>query len=451
MDIFTKFKTAIKIREVLVDNNVFQLHYRVTAILLVSCAALVASKQHFGDPIDCITRDDIPNKIMDTYCWIHATFTLPSACNKTVGIEVPHPCVDKFSHNGEQRIYHKYYQWVYFVLFFQAAFFYAPHFFWKTCEAKLLRNLTDELRDPLFLEEEKRDKALNVVKYLVRHKNMHQKYYYLFTLFELCNFLNVVGQIYVVDAFLGGTFTTYGLDVINYAQLEQDDRVDPMVKVFPRMTKCTFHRFGSSGDVQTHDALCILPLNIINEKIYIIMWFWFVFLAGVTGIWLIFRAFTFMKPGLRYRVLRRRASLTSRSCLARVVEESKPGDWFLLCMMCKNMDAQWFRFIIKNYSDRLAAAMADKKGRNPSSNGSGKFRGNRRAPQHLDTGRRPMLDDEDDDDDDLSDLERGSFGPGDSGEGHSGGGSASGRGGPRQSFDGVAVEAPPQLNRTSKA
>lgn len=88
MDIFSRFKKVVKIREVLVDNEVFQLHYRVTALLLLGCAALVASKQHFGDPIDCITRDDVPNKIMDTYCWIHATFTLPSACNKTVGVEV---------------------------------------------------------------------------------------------------------------------------------------------------------------------------------------------------------------------------------------------------------------------------------------------------------------------------------------------------------------------------
>jgi ABC-type phosphate/phosphonate transport system ATPase subunit len=32
------------------------------------------------------------------------------------------------------------------------------------------------------------------------------------------------------------------------------------------MTKCTFHKFGASGDIETHDALCILPLNIFNEK-----------------------------------------------------------------------------------------------------------------------------------------------------------------------------------------
>ena len=50
------------------------------------------------------------------------------------------------------------------------------------------------------------------------------------------------------------------------------------------MTKCTFHKFGASGTVETKDGLCILPLNIINEKIYVFLWLWFIFLAVVTGI-----------------------------------------------------------------------------------------------------------------------------------------------------------------------
>ena len=49
-----------------------------------------------------------------------------------------------------------------------------------------------------------------------------------------------------------------------------------MIYIFPRMTKCTFHKFGASGEVEKHDALCILPLNIVNEKIYIFIWFWWV-------------------------------------------------------------------------------------------------------------------------------------------------------------------------------
>ena len=50
------------------------------------------------------------------------------------------------------------------------------------------------------------------------------------------------------------------------------------------MTKCTFHKYGASGTVQTIDGLCILPLNIINEKIYVFIWFWFIFLAIISAI-----------------------------------------------------------------------------------------------------------------------------------------------------------------------
>jgi hypothetical protein len=50
------------------------------------------------------------------------------------------------------------------------------------------------------------------------------------------------------------------------------------------MTKCEFHKFGSSGTVQKFDALCVLPLNIINEKIYVFLWFWFVIVSIITGI-----------------------------------------------------------------------------------------------------------------------------------------------------------------------
>ena len=50
------------------------------------------------------------------------------------------------------------------------------------------------------------------------------------------------------------------------------------------MTKCEFHKFGSSGTVEKLDALCVLPLNIINEKIYVFLWFWFIIVAIVTAI-----------------------------------------------------------------------------------------------------------------------------------------------------------------------
>lgn len=216
------------------------------------------------------------------------------------------------------------------------------------------------MRDPLFKisEKDRRFKAKNVVNYLIRNSGNHQNYYYYFSLFELANLINVVAQIYVVDEFLGGTFTSYGLDVINYSSMDQEDRVDPMVRVFPRMTKCTFNRFGPSGDVQKYDALCILPLNIINEKIYIIMWFWFVFLGLVSSAWLIYRLMTYLNPRWRLKVLVHKASLTNTRKLDIVLDNCDIGDWFLLYMMCKNTDAQWFRYIVH----RLHWQLTNKKG-----------------------------------------------------------------------------------------
>lgn len=77
---------------------------------------------------------------------------------------------------------------------------------------------------------------------------------------------------FFIDTFLGGAFLTYGTEVIKFSQQNQENRTDPMVIVFPRVTKCTFHKFGPSGTIQHHDALCVLALNILNEKIYIFLW-----------------------------------------------------------------------------------------------------------------------------------------------------------------------------------
>ena len=73
--------------------------------------------------------------------------------------------------------------------------------------------------------------------------------------------------------------------------------------VFHQVAKCRFSKFGPSGGTQTHDALCVLPLNIINEKIYIFLYFWFVFLAAVSSVWLLYRLLTIFSFNLRVNVI----------------------------------------------------------------------------------------------------------------------------------------------------
>jgi hypothetical protein len=73
-----------------------------------------------GNPIDCIHTKDIPEDVLNTFCWIHSTYTIPSAFLKIVGEEVPYPGVDNSrTTSPSDRKYTKYYQWVCFCLFFQ--------------------------------------------------------------------------------------------------------------------------------------------------------------------------------------------------------------------------------------------------------------------------------------------------------------------------------------------
>lgn len=94
---------------------------------------------------------------------------------------------------------------------------------------------------------------------------------------------------FLMNRFFDGAFLTFGIDVLRFLESDQEDRIDPMIYVFPRMTKCTFYKYGVSGEVERHDAVCILPLNVVNEKIYVFLWFWFLFLGVLSLFTVIYR------------------------------------------------------------------------------------------------------------------------------------------------------------------
>ncbi|XP_011705788.1 PREDICTED: innexin inx3-like, partial [Wasmannia auropunctata] len=137
-----------------------------------------------------------------------------------------------------------------------------------------------------------------------------------------------VGNIFFVDTFLGGAFLTYGTDVLKFSNMNQDDRTDPMIAVFPRVTKCTFHKFGGSGTIQTIDALCILALNILNEKIYIFLWFWFIILAVFSGLAVLYSMAIVLMPSTRETILKKRFKFGTSATVSTLIRKTQVG--FLL-------------------------------------------------------------------------------------------------------------------------
>ena len=120
LDVFRGLKGLIKISHVTIDSTIFRMNYSVTVSFLIAFSLIVTTRQYVGNPIDCIHTKEIPEDVLNTYCWIHSTYTIPSAFWKRIGIDVAHPGVDK-TIDPEERRYVKYYQWVCFCLFFQVS------------------------------------------------------------------------------------------------------------------------------------------------------------------------------------------------------------------------------------------------------------------------------------------------------------------------------------------
>lgn len=57
---------------------------------------------------------------------------------------------------------------------------------------------------------------------------------------------------------------------------------------------------GASGREQWHNGLCVLSQNVINEKIYLALWFYLVFVMCSCLIFWFYRVATIFLPQFRY-------------------------------------------------------------------------------------------------------------------------------------------------------
>jgi len=370
----------VKFPKIWVDNYVFRLHCKVTTLILFTSCALVNFGTYVGDPIDCIVEGNIPEGVMDTYCWLHSTFTLPSLGEVTIGsrngVAHPHPGVgpvyDQSWGNATQPtiVHHRYYQWVGFTLLLQGLLFLLPYTLWKFLEGgavgRLIPNILVHVHDSdqrmpgfaadssLISDEERQEAVEKMKRYFIRRNlNVHTRanrfYFIKFAACELLNFINVFGQILFLDLFFDGVFSTYGSKVLQMSNYDPEVRTDPLNEVFPKVAKCTFEKFGSSGTIETYDGLCILSLNIFNEKIYVVMWFWFIFLTVVSALNLVWRLSTFLSGKLREMVLRHQATLeASPEEVATVTQHLTLGDWFILIQIGENIDSGIYLSLISS-------------------------------------------------------------------------------------------------------
>lgn len=120
-------------------------------------------------------------------------------------------------------------------------------------------------------------------------------------------------------------------------------------KIFPTQAKCLYNNFGPSGSTQEKDALCFLPQNTVNEKIFVFFYVWFIFVFIAQLLNCIYITLLMISKYLRKYDLR---NMCDRSYSFRYNEflstYSHHGLWFSLRILHNNLSPVLFQDLIKD-------------------------------------------------------------------------------------------------------
>lgn len=78
-----------------------------------------------------------------------------------------------------------------------------------------------------------------------------------------------VGQLFLLGEFIGEGYMFYGIDAVKDIITQKYHNS----KLFPRVTLCDVN-IRQFSNVQLFTVQCALPINLFNEKVYLVLWFW---------------------------------------------------------------------------------------------------------------------------------------------------------------------------------
>jgi len=117
--------------------------------------------------------------------------------------------------------------------------------------------------------------------------------------------------------------------------------------IFPKITKCEFIHYGSSGSIVRKDLLCLLPLNILNEKIFAFLYVWYVLIATLAAVNILYRIATMLSKNLRVYVLRSKTRSMPVKKVRVALERCSIADWFMLIKVGSNANPVLFEELLK--------------------------------------------------------------------------------------------------------
>lgn len=128
----------------------------------------------------------------------------------------------------------------------------------------------------IFRSLSKEKKVLNFMNPTKGLKNLTGQYMFL----KLANLTNVVSQFVFFHFMFGGNFFRYGVDF--FVNLWNNKNPLALSTQFPIISFCDFYVHQNLRKIYWNAAQCLLAINVLIEKFYVIIWFWYVILIVVT-------------------------------------------------------------------------------------------------------------------------------------------------------------------------
>jgi hypothetical protein len=277
------------------DDAVDRLNYAYTSALFVFLILVIGAKQYVGEPLQCWMSAEFKNnweKYIEHYCFVENTYYV-SFENDRLPIE-----------SDREKYELKYYQWVPLFLIVQLILFLTPKSFWSAVswktglnvkslvgshterQKKILAKVRTDDRGDAQRSAKRIQKVLRFNQkrqgrlYGIFPSLIHTRYFtcaYLF--YKLLNCLNTMTQLYIMNRFLNTSYNLWGWGILQDLIYNRDWRSSGH---FPRVTYCDFMRRDDVSSLPMHFTVqCVLMINMFNEKLFIVLWFWFVALTFI--------------------------------------------------------------------------------------------------------------------------------------------------------------------------
>lgn len=208
--------------------------------------------------------------------------------------------------------------------------------------------LAHDLTSPFLSKDCITEKVEHIMDYFFMQLHAQNSYAYKYFGCELLNFINVV-----MNAFIGEDFVLYGIYITFFDQKAHPNMTNPMKQVFPTITKFTFHKYGPSGTRENYERLSILTVNVINERFYVFLWFWFYILAVISGIVVLYRIALLASPRLRLFIFQSWGNINLCEDFQLVHGQLQIGDWFLLHGLWKNINPMIYKELVSRIARRI--------------------------------------------------------------------------------------------------